>query len=117
MEKDLDDISDANQDEIELLRNFYNEFEPLIQKAFKEMDKKGPETTGETCPECGSSLVIRKGKFGEFVACGNYPECKYIKKEKQEVKEICKCPKCSGTIIERKSKTGNRSPERGISYV
>ena len=70
------------------------------------MDKKGPEETGETCPECGSPLVIRKGKFGEFTACGNYPECKYIKKEKQEVKEICKCPKCSGTIIERRSKTG-----------
>lgn len=106
MEKDLDDISDANQDEVELLRNFYDEFEPLIQQAFKNMEKKGPESTGETCPECGSDLVIRKGKFGEFVACGNYPECKYIKKEKQEVKEICKCPKCSGTIIERKSKTG-----------
>ncbi|MBQ7104887.1 MAG: type I DNA topoisomerase [Bacilli bacterium] len=106
MEKDLDDISDANQDEIELLRNFYDEFEPLIQQAFKNMEKKGPEETGETCPECGSPLVVRKGKFGEFVACGNYPECKYIKKEKQEVKEICKCPKCSGTIIERKSKTG-----------
>ena len=106
MEKDLDDISDANQDEIELLRKFYDEFEPLIQQAFKNMEKKGPESTGEKCPECGSDLVIRKGKFGEFVACGNYPECKYIKKEKQEVKEICKCPKCSGTIIERKSKAG-----------
>ena len=106
MEKDLDDISDANKDEIELLRNFYEEFEPLVQKAFKEMDKKGPEQTGEICPECGSNLVIRKGKYGEFVACGNYPECKYIKKEEKQVKEICKCPKCSGTIIERKSKTG-----------
>jgi len=106
MEKDLDDISDANQDEIELLRKFYDEFEPLIQKAFKNMEKKGPEETGETCPECGSNLVIRKGKYGEFVACGNYPECKYIKKEQKEIKEICKCPKCNGTIIERKSKTG-----------
>ena len=106
MEKDLDDISDANQDEIALLRAFYDEFEPLIQQAFKEMDKKGPESTGETCPECGSDLVIRKGKYGEFVACGNYPECKYIKKEEKTVKEICTCPKCKGKIIERTSKTG-----------
>ena len=106
MEKDLDDISDANQDEIALLRAFYDEFEPLIQKAFKEMDKKGPESTGETCPECGSDLVVRKGKYGEFVACGNYPECKYIKKEEKTVKEICTCPKCKGKIIERTSKTG-----------
>ena len=106
MEKDLDDISDANQNEIELLRTFYDEFEPLIQQAFKEMDKKGPEETGEVCPECGSSLVIRKGKYGEFIACGNYPECKYIKKEEKTVKEICTCPKCKGQIIERTSKTG-----------
>ena len=106
MEKDLDDISDANQDEVALLRAFYDEFEPLIQQAFKEMDKKGPESTGETCPECGSDLVIRKGKYGEFVACGNYPECKYIKKEEKTVKEICTCPKCKGKIIERTSKSG-----------
>jgi len=106
MEKDLDDISDANKDEIALLHTFYDEFEPLVQKAFKEMDKKGPEETGEICPECGSTLVIRKGKYGEFVACSNYPTCKYIKKEKKETKEICKCPKCKGTIIERVSKKG-----------
>ncbi len=106
MEKDLDDISDANQDEIELLRKFYDDFDPLIQKAFKEMEKKGPEETGEICPECGSNLVVRKGKYGEFVACSNYPTCKYIKKEQKETKEICKCPKCGGTIIERVSKKG-----------
>ncbi len=106
MEKDLDDISDANKDEIALLHHFYDEFEPLVQKAFKNMDKKGPEETGEICPECGSSLVVRKGKYGEFVACSNYPTCKYIKKEQKEVKEICKCPKCKGTIIERVSKKG-----------
>ncbi len=106
MEKDLDDISDANKDEIKLLHDFYDEFDPLIQKAFKDMEKKGPEETGEKCPECGSNLVIRKGKYGEFVACSNYPTCKYIKKEPKEVKEICKCPKCGGTIVERTSKRG-----------
>ena len=55
----------------------------------------------------GSPLVIRKGKYGEFVACSNYPTCKYIKKDKKEVKEICKCPKCEkGYIVERKTKKG-----------
>lgn len=88
-----------------MLHEFYDEFEPLVEKAFHEMEKKGPEETGEVCPECGNSLVIRKGKFGEFVACSNYPTCKYIKKDKKEVVEICKCPKCDkGMIVERKTK-------------
>ena len=70
------------------------------------MEKKAAEQTGETCPECGSPLVKRKGKFGEFTACSNYPKCKYIKREQREIKDICKCPKCGGTIIEKTSKKG-----------
>ena len=106
MEKDLDEIADQKITELEILRRFYDEFDPLLKKAFTEMEKAGPEETGETCPECGSPLVIRKGKYGEFVACSNYPKCKYIKKEQKETKEICKCPKCGGTIIERTTKKG-----------
>ncbi len=107
MEQDLDEIAEAKKDNIEVLHEFYDEFEPLVEKAFKEMEKKAPETTGETCPECGGDLVIRKGKYGEFVACSNYPTCKYIKKEKKEVIEVCKCPKCDkGMIVERKTKKG-----------
>lgn len=107
MEQDLDEIAEAKKDNIEVLHEFYDEFEPLVEKAFKEMEKKAPEATGETCPECGGDLVIRKGKYGEFVACSNYPTCKYIKKEKKEVNEVCKCPKCDkGMIVERKTKKG-----------
>lgn len=107
MEKDLDDIAEDKKDNIKVLHEFYGEFEPLVEKAFKEMDKKAPEETGEVCPLCGGNLVIRKGKYGEFVACGNYPDCKYIKKEQKEVNEICKCPKCDkGVIVERKTKKG-----------
>ena len=107
MEKDLDDIAEDKKDNIKLLHEFYDEFEPLVEKAFKEMDKKAPTETGETCPLCGGNLVIRKGKYGEFVACSNYPNCKYIKKEQKEINEICKCPKCDkGIIVERKTKKG-----------
>ena len=107
MEKDLDDIAENKKDNIKVLHEFYDEFEPLVEKAFVEMEKKAPETTGETCPECGGELVVRKGKYGEFVACSNYPTCKYIKKEHKEVTEICKCPKCDqGMIVEKKSKKG-----------
>ena len=107
MEQDLDEIAEAKKDNIKVLHEFYDEFEPLVEKAFKEMEKKAPVSTGEVCPECGGDLVIRKGKYGEFVACSNYPTCKYIKKEKKEVNEICKCPKCDkGMIVERKTKKG-----------
>ena len=107
MEHDLDEIAEDKMDNIKLLHEFYDKFEPLVEKAFKEMEKKAPVATGEICPECGGDLVIRKGKYGEFVACSNYPTCKYIKKEQKEVKEICKCPKCDkGMIVERKTKKG-----------
>ena len=106
MENDLDKIADEKEDNIKVLHEFYDSFEPLVKKAFGEMEKKAAEETGETCPECGSALVIRKGKFGEFTACSNYPTCKYIKKEKKEIKEICDCPKCGGKIIEKTSKSG-----------
>jgi DNA topoisomerase-1 len=106
MEKDLDDIADEKEDNIKVLHEFYDSFEPLVKKAFGEMEKKPAEQTGESCPDCGSPLVIRKGKFGEFTACSNYPTCKYIKKEQKEIKEIVKCPECGGTIIEKTSKRG-----------
>ena len=107
MEHDLDEIAEDKMDNIKLLHEFYDKFEPLVEKAFKEMEKKAPVATGEICPECGGDLVIRKGKYGEFVACSNYPTCKYIKKEQKEVKEICKCPKCGkGMIVERITKKG-----------
>ena len=103
MEDDLDKIAEGKLDNIKILSNFYNEFEPLVENAFKTMEKTQPKETGELCPNCNNPLVIRKGRFGEFTACSNYPECKYIKKED---KTICKCPKCDGNIIEKRSKRG-----------
>lgn len=106
MENDLDKIADDNLDNIKVLKEFYNEFEPLVKTAFAEMEKKAPVSTGEICPECGSDLVIRKGRYGEFTACSNYPTCKHIKKEEKKIVNICKCPKCNGDIIEKKTKRG-----------
>ena len=109
MENDLDKIADNEKDFVKVLRTFYDQFEPLVQVAFKDMEKKPAEETGEVCPECGSPMVKRKGRYGEFEACSNYPACKYIKKEqKEEVvsKEIIKCPKCDGMIVEKKTRKG-----------
>ncbi len=107
MEEDLDKIADEHIDHIKILREFYDMFEPKVESAFKEMEKKAPTATGETCPNCGSPMVLKKGKYGEFEACSNYPECKYIKKEEKEVKEIMDCPICkTGKIIEKTTKKG-----------
>ena len=70
------------------------------------MPKKEALETGEICPNCGNPLVIRKGKYGSFTACSNYPSCKYIKNDPKEINEICNCPNCDGKIIEKKSKRG-----------
>ena len=109
MESDLDEIAEAKKDNIKVLHDFYNKFAPIMDDALKNMEKKAPVSTGELCPECGNDLVIRKGKYGEFVACSNYPTCKYIKKEQKEeseVKVIAECPKCHKDIVERKTKKG-----------
>ena len=107
MENDLDKIAEGNLIYTELLSRFYNEFEPKVKEAFSNMEKKPAEETGELCPNCGNPLVIKKSRYGEFVACSNYPTCKYIKQEeKQKPKEIMSCPKCDGIIIEKKTKKG-----------
>jgi len=108
MEDDLDKIAEGNMEWNKLLSIFYQEFEPKVEVAFKNMEKKAPEETGELCPNCSSPLVIKQSKYGKFTACSNYPTCKYIKsnKEEKEVKEIISCPKCDGKILEKKTKRG-----------
>ena len=106
METSLDDVASGNKVWFELLDKFYKEFEPMVQTASANMEKKELIKTGEDCPECGSPLVIRKGKYGEFVSCSNYPKCKYIKTEKKIFVELTDCPKCDGKIVEKKTKKG-----------
>ena len=106
MEEDLDKVAEGKEVWNELLDKFYKLFEPRVKNAFSDMEKKAPEETGEICPECGSPLVVRNGRYGEFVACSNYPTCKYIKKEKAKEVVIMDCPNCDGKIIEKKTRRG-----------
>ena len=106
MEEDLDIIAESKRIWTEVLKEFWNSFKPMYDKAIVEVEKTKPEETGEMCPECGKPLVIKKGKYGKFTACSAYPECKYIKKEEKKIVEICDCPKCGHKIIEKKTKKG-----------
>ena len=108
MEDDLDKIADGDLIWYKLLYRFYNDFEPKVEVAFKNMEKQAPEETGELCPNCNHPLVIKQSKYGKFVACSNYPECKYIKprEDKKEVIEIMDCPQCGGKIVEKTTRKG-----------
>ena len=109
MEDDLDNIANGKVVWNKLLDTFFRRFEPMVENAFDNMEKKEAEKTGEVCPECGHDLVIRKGRYGEFTACSNYPTCKYIKKEEKEkapAKEVCDCIKCGSKIVERTTRKG-----------
>lgn len=102
MENDLDKIADDNLDNVKVLREFYDEFEPLVKTAFQDMEKKAPKTTGEMCPDCGSELVIRRGKYGEFTACSNYPECKYIKRKQKRLLQFVNVQNVMEKSLKRK---------------
>jgi len=118
MESDLDRISVSDyhafsetnplsQISIDVLQEFYSQFEPMVEKANASMVKAEAKKTGEMCPLCGEPLVFRKGRYGEFIGCSNFPECKYIKQEEKEVEIICKCPNCDdGNIIEKRTRRG-----------
>ena len=109
MENELDEIANGEDTYLHAITTFEDKFEPLLDKANKEMEKVEPKKTGEKCPECGGDLVIRKGRYGEFVACSNYPECKYIKKDPndrtgQPTGETC--PKCGSSMIYKRGRFG-----------
>ncbi len=103
MEKELDEIAEGEDDYVHALTTFEDKFEPLLENAYENMEQIQPEKTGETCPECGGDLVIRKGKYGDFVACSNYPTCKYVKKEPEDIQYTGEdCPKCGSKMIYKK---------------
>ncbi|MCL2560139.1 MAG: type I DNA topoisomerase [Turicibacter sp.] len=112
MENDLDEIARGEKVWHIELKDFYDRFIPLVETANEKMEKIAPKEVGEDCPECGHPLVVRRGRYGEFVACSNYPACKHIKKDATEgVTEDngtgVECPKChSGEIVLKRSKRG-----------
>jgi len=108
MEKELDEITEGEKDWVSVLRDFYKILDRNLNEAEKEMEKVREIPTKETCPKCGSPLVLKKGKFGMFYACSSYPDCDYtfnLEKKGDLLKE--KCPLCGSPLIKRKGKYGN----------
>jgi DNA topoisomerase-1 len=106
MEEDLDRIASGEQEWVPLLRDFYDEFEEQLAKAREEMKKVElqPEPAGIDCEECGSPMVIKTGRYGKFIACSNYPECRNTKP--YVVKVGVECPRCGGDLVEKRTRRG-----------
>ena len=109
LETKLDEIEKGNAEELSILRELNGEFEVDFKRALNEMSVAPERKPGMICPNCGSELVYRQGKYGEFIACSGYPKCKYIHQEEKKVPENAKvCPKCGkGHLIVRKSRFGS----------
>ncbi|WGV93315.1 type I DNA topoisomerase [Bacillus stercoris] len=105
MERDLDHVEEGNTEWVKIIDNFYTDFEKRVKKAESEMKEVEiePEYAGEDCELCSSPMVYKMGRYGKFLACSNFPDCRNTK---PIVKQIgVKCPSCGeGNIVERKSK-------------
>lgn len=106
MESKLDLIKDGEEPWKEVIREFYGPFEKTLEKASESIEKVviPDEVSDVRCEKCGSMMVYKMGRFGKFLACPNFPNCRNTKAivEKTDVK----CPLCGGEIIKRKSKKG-----------
>ncbi len=107
MEKELDEVEEAQRKWLDVVGEFWKEFSTTVDEAqdAPRVPLPEPEPIGEKCPDCGHDLVKKRGRFGEFIACSNYPECKYTRPILSTIG--VKCPKCGeGDIVQRKSKKG-----------
>ena len=106
METDLDSVVAGDSSRTKLLHNFCEEFFPLFNYARDHMEKLKDPETGGTCPVCGKPLVIKQGRYGSFIACSGWPECKYTEKEQPKVVLDEVCPVCGKQLVYRKNKKG-----------
>ncbi len=108
LESDLDRVGEGTQDYIRMLHEFYGDFEETLQKAKSEMDgvkiQLKEDETDIPCEKCGRMMVIKVGRFGKFLACPAYPECKTTKP--YVIETDATCPVCGGKVISKKSKKG-----------
>ncbi len=108
VENELDDVQSGKTDWVETLDDFYGDFEKTLKQAKEDMQgvkiQLKEDETDIICEKCGRRMVIKTGRYGRFIACPGYPECKNVKKLVQE--NGADCPKCGGKVVVKKSKRG-----------
>jgi DNA topoisomerase-1 len=106
MEADLDLIATGEREWVPILREFYDPFAETLARAEEEMPEVdiNNRPTGEMCPECGHPLVYRYGRYGKFIGCSNFPDCRFSKPIL--VKTGARCPTCGGDLIEKRTRRG-----------
>lgn len=106
MEEDLDRIAAGEVGWEKVMRDFYTPFAETVRRAQAEMpvSKSNLEPVGRSCPQCGKDLVIRYGRYGKFIACSGFPECRYTEPWLEEIG--VSCPKCGSPLVERKTRRG-----------
>ena len=105
MEDDLDRVAAGEREWVAVLTDFYGPFERTLRTAEQNIEKveMPREETGLTCEKCGSPMVVKMGRFGKFIACSNFPQCRNTKP--YLIKTGAKCPACGGDLLERRTKT------------
>lgn len=108
IENQFDNVADGKEEWKQIIRDFYAPFEETIKKVEKELEhvKLEDEVSDVPCDKCGRMMVYKYGRYGKFLACPGYPECKNAKPIVEMIEE--KCPKCGGNVLVKKSKRGRR---------
>ncbi len=109
LEEELDNIAQNKADYQQVLKDFYYPFMDKIEAGKKNIiSQKVHEKTGQSCPKCGGELVKKNSRYGEFIACNNYPKCKYIKQTETANNEAEQelCEKCGGEMVQKFSRNG-----------
>ncbi|MEJ5201810.1 MAG: type I DNA topoisomerase [Anaerolineales bacterium] len=106
MEEDLDEVADGSRRWVDVIREFYTTFSPMIERAQAEMptSKTELEKVGRACPECGKDLVVRWGRYGKFISCSGFPECRHTEAWLEKIGVAC--PQDGGELVQRKSRKG-----------
>jgi DNA topoisomerase-1 len=107
VESELDDIETGTREWRPVLHEFYDPFKDAVAQAVESIPKveKKIELTGEMCPDCGSPLAYKQGRFGKFIGCTNFPACKHV--EPIAMPGV-RCPKCGGKLVEKRARKGQR---------
>ncbi len=106
MEDELDKIAEGDLAWVDVIREFYGPFAVQMEKAAEEMPevKPEPELLDRICPECGHQLMIRHGRFGKFIGCSNFPECRHTEPWLEKIGVTC--PLDGGDLVERRTRRG-----------